>query len=153
RAAQAMHMAGRLRLFWQLVSAVDYLHRHGVIHRNLKPTNVLVDRGRVHVVDVGLGVSPVSVPKAERRGVAPELLMGRSPSVQSDLYALGCLGYGMLVGDVDVASCAAGHVDVWATGLDYKLAAILDELLDCRPHRRYASTAQVLEDLRRVDEY
>ena len=83
----------------ELLSAVACVHAHGVLHRDIKSGNVLLDAdGHAHLADFGLAhledathnTRPHAV-VGTLRFLAPELIEGRPPSRQSDLYALGVL--------------------------------------------------------------
>jgi tetratricopeptide (TPR) repeat protein len=88
----------KLELVAQLLRALTYLHRRGVLHRDLKPPNVLVSRGEVKVLDFGLALARHET--ANFAGtidyMAPELLSGARPSVASDLYSVGLILYQLL---------------------------------------------------------
>ena len=84
----------------ELLSAVASVHDHGVLHRDIKSANVLLDRdGRAHLTDLGLArledpgrvVDPDEPIVGTLRFLAPELLEGEPASRQSDLFALGVL--------------------------------------------------------------
>ncbi len=88
-----------LRLASELLAAVACVHDHGLLHRDIKPSNVLIDvGGRSRLADFGLAV-PEGVTDEQQlsevagtlRFLAPELIAGRPPTRQSDLYALGVL--------------------------------------------------------------
>jgi len=93
----------REMLVLQMLQAISYLHRRGVLHRDIKPDNVLVSvDGALKLADFGLasarkqvtdGISLGSIPY-----MAPELLDGQSATEQSDLYAVGLVAYEMLAG-------------------------------------------------------
>lgn len=89
-------LQGRLRLLIDTLSALDYLHRHGVVHRDLKPANVLVDdRGTVRVVDFGVATARNHFSDHDSGGtisfMAPELFAGSPADFAADLYAFGVM--------------------------------------------------------------
>lgn len=99
-AAQDIDVSTQVSLLAQVLRALVYLHRRGIVHRDLKPSNVLLSRGTVKVVDFGIATR--SNQEANVAGtpayMAPELWLGVTPSVSSDLYALGVMAYEMLTG-------------------------------------------------------
>lgn len=90
----------KLKLLVQALHAIHYLHRRGVLHRDIKPANILVTGGNVKLVDFGLATAKTQATDfAGTFGyIAPELILGSSPSESSDLYAIGVVGYEMTVG-------------------------------------------------------
>ncbi len=98
-----------VRLAREVASALDYAHRHGVIHRDIKPENILLHDGSALVADFGiaLAVSTAGSRMTETgmslgtpHYMSPEQAMGeREISARSDVYALGCITYEMLVGE------------------------------------------------------
>jgi serine/threonine-protein kinase len=93
-----------IELSRQLCLGLAAAHDQGVLHRDLKPHNVMIDgRGQVRITDFGLaGLSEEISPQDSRSGtpayMAPEQLAGKGVSVKSDLYALGLVLYEMFTG-------------------------------------------------------
>lgn len=106
-AAQRVDLAGRLRLFTELCEAVDYAHARLVLHLDIKPSNVLVDReGRVRLLDFGVAriVEAAAIDRTMTQALltpdyaAPEQFGGGMPTVATDVYALGTLLFELLAG-------------------------------------------------------
>jgi len=102
-----LSIAARLRLFVQVIAAVQYAHDHLVVHRDIKPDNVLVDEsGLVKLLDFGIAKSldrltPDTLTQQRffsLYATAPEQLLGGSVCVGTDVYALGGLLYELLSG-------------------------------------------------------
>jgi serine/threonine-protein kinase len=103
-------IADAVRLATEVAAALDYAHRHGVIHRDIKPENIMLHDGSALVADFGiaLAVSTAGGSRMTETGMSlgtphymsPEQAMGdREITARSDVYALGCMTYEMLVGD------------------------------------------------------
>ena len=92
----------------QLTSAVAEAHKRGIIHRDIKPQNVIVKSdGSLKILDFGIATAKGSAQLTHANNVmgsvhylAPELAKGEPASPQSDIYALGIVFYEMLTGDV-----------------------------------------------------
>ena len=91
----------------QVAGALDAAHERGLVHRDVKPSNVLLDeRGHVYLADFGLtrrlGEPGATVGAAQSLGtidyVAPEQIRGEEVDGRADLYSLGCLLYECLTG-------------------------------------------------------
>ena len=92
----------------QITSAIVEAHKRGIIHRDIKPQNILVKAdGTIKVVDFGIALAQNSLQLTQKDSVmgsvhylAPELARGEQASAQSDIYALGIVFFELLSGDV-----------------------------------------------------
>ena len=99
-----------VRIAQDVASALDYAHRHGVVHRDVKPANILLHDGSALVADFGIALAVTNAAEDRLTGtgvslgtpqyMSPEQAAGE-PMVdaRSDIYALGALTYEMLVGE------------------------------------------------------
>lgn len=110
RLRRSMPWEGWLERFFEIIQALleglDYLHQQGVIHRDLKPQNILITaQGEIKLIDLGLA-GQHHVSRVTDKGtlvgtphyIAPELLQEIELDVRSDLYSLGVLVFEMLSG-------------------------------------------------------
>jgi tetratricopeptide (TPR) repeat protein len=132
----------RLRLFRPICDAVAYAHRNLIVHRDLKPGNILVTSDGVpKLLDFGIArlleesrPEVTMVPMMTPKYASPEQLAGKPITTASDIYSLGVI-LRELVGDV------AGDVN-----------NVISMAMREEPERRYASAADLAEDVRRVME-
>ncbi|MCI0709696.1 MAG: tetratricopeptide repeat protein [Chloroflexi bacterium] len=158
-AAAERSIEERIQLIVQVLQALAYLHRNGVIHRDLKPGNIMVD-GRVRVLDFGISMQ-VSHAKSSMAGtvlyLAPELFTDQPASFASDLYAIGVILYELLTGRHPfretgesitnlVNAVQSERADLDAVSLT-DLSNILGKMLEKDPRDRYHDASAVIRDL------
>jgi eukaryotic-like serine/threonine-protein kinase len=97
-----------IRIAREVAAALDYAHRHEVVHRDVKPENILLHEGAAMVADFGIGRALSAERSITQTGLAigtptymsPEQATGeRTVDGRSDLYSLGCVLYEMLAGE------------------------------------------------------
>lgn len=113
--------ADAIRVASEVAGALDHAHRQGLVHRDLKPQNILFQDGHALVADIGLGAALASIDDAglARIGgtigtpayVSPEQLAAEPIDARSDIYSLACVLYEMLVGEPPFTGSAA-HVAI-----------------------------------------
>lgn len=104
----ALHYNEAIDIMKQLTSAIAAAHQNHIIHRDIKPQNVLIkDDGTVKITDFGIAVANDSVQLTLNNAVmgsahylAPETAQGKEPSYQVDIYSLGIVFYELLTGSV-----------------------------------------------------
>ncbi|MBX3464151.1 MAG: serine/threonine protein kinase [Planctomycetes bacterium] len=170
-AEHALDLRGRLRLLLQLCDAVGHGHRHGVVHRDLKPQNVLVDaEGRVKVIDFGIARSTHGGPgPATALGhlvgtlayMSPEQLVGGPVDHRSDIWALGVVAFELIAGRRPFAADGAPpwqvaerlrstpplRLTAAVPDAPPDLEAVLAKALRGEPGDRYESVAAFAADL------
>ncbi|MDQ3965389.1 MAG: protein kinase [Actinomycetota bacterium] len=153
----------------QIADALQAAHEKGVIHRDIKPQNVLVTRtGDVKVTDFGIAraasstVTATSAVLGTAGYMSPEQAMGKPVRPQSDLYSLGVVLYEMLTGELPYSAenpvaLSMKHVNEPPRSprkvnpeIPEALDALTVELLAKNPEDRYASAAELIDDLERV---
>lgn len=104
----ALHPIEAVRIMMQIVSAIAAAHQNRIIHRDIKPQNILIDReGNVKITDFGIAValSDTSLTQTNTllgsvHYLSPEQARGGMATIQTDIYALGIVLYELLTGKV-----------------------------------------------------
>jgi len=151
RQAGTLRDARALEIARRIAAALDAAHGAGVVHRDLKPGNVMIDRrGKVAVLDFGLALEHGSpeltgpgLVLGTPRYMAPEQRAGRTIDARADLYALGLILVEMLVGRRPEGSAATDL----PPELNPVLLPLLRRLLAEDPAKRHPTAAAVLAEL------
>ena len=171
---QPLDVAQFLRIAIPLATSLRQVHERGLIHKDIKPGNVLVDLARDRIWLIGFGIAsrlpsehqlpePAEVISGTLAYMAPEQTgrMNRSTDSRSDLYALGVTFYEMLVGALPFAvedplewvHCHIARKPVppneRVLTVPAQLSAIVMKLLSKTAEERYQTAAGVESDLRR----
>jgi tetratricopeptide (TPR) repeat protein len=146
--------------FIQVLQALGYLHRRGVLHRDLKPGNVMITAdGVVKVLDFGLALDTLRDQSNEISGtlhyMAPELFMEEPASIGSDLWALGVMICELQAdhhpfqteGSVSEQIMAIVSNPPDLSGIDDRLLSVVSRLLSKDMEQRYTSALDVIHDL------
>jgi serine/threonine-protein kinase len=106
-----------LRLTREVAGALDFAHRHGVIHRDIKPENILLSDGHALVADFGIAralgagaLTQTGMLIGTPTYMSPEQASGSNTDARTDVYALGCVLYEMLVGEPPFAGPTAAAI-------------------------------------------
>jgi len=159
-----------IELTRQIASALDYAHQRGVIHRDLKPTNVLLDeQGNAYLTDFGIakmiggstitGLTSPGAVMGTPTYMAPEQWRSEPVDARTDVYALGVIVYQMLLGQVPFSAetphgLMYQHLDadppsprMIKPGLPVGIEPVIRKALAKNPNDRYASAGELARDL------
>lgn len=172
RQLMPVEQAQALAIVRQIAEAMREAHDSGLVHGDLKPSNIMVEpSGAVRILDFGLASQTdsqvtMTLAQADPQGtiayMAPERMLGQALTPQTDIYALGVIGYELLTGvrpfpDLSGLALAAAHVqssaDSWPypAGLDPELVKLVQAMAATDTQRRLHSMQQVCERLAALD--
>lgn len=176
--ANGLGTAAKLRLLAVICRAIHHAHTKGVIHRDIKPGNIIVDTsGRPKVLDFGVARAIETDHAAATRQteagqlvgtlpyMSPEQVSGDLASIdtRSDVYALGVIGYQLLAGELPYRLSGASIIDSVRTitdgtptplsthdaSLRGDIATIIGKALEKDRSRRYQSAQEMADDIER----
>lgn len=166
RGRGSLPLAEALRIAAGVADGLEFAHRHGVVHRDVKPDNVhLEPDGRVVITDFGIArltFEPTLTADGQIFGtpsyMSPEQVTGKGIDSRSDLFSLGVMLYEMIAGrkpftgdsvitiTYNIMNMEPPPVAGAPSGVDL----IIRKAMSKEPGRRYGSAAEMAEDLRRV---
>ncbi|MGV3487808.1 MAG: Stk1 family PASTA domain-containing Ser/Thr kinase [Tuberibacillus sp.] len=151
----------------QIASAIEHAHQHGIVHRDIKPQNILIDNhDRVKVTDFGIAQAITSATITYTTSIigsahylSPEQAKGGKATIKSDIYAFGIVMYEMLTGQLPFpgdspVTVALKHLNESYPlpteinpGLPQSLENIIIRSLAKDPDERYDTISDVYDDL------
>jgi serine/threonine protein kinase len=164
----ALEPGRALSILGQIAAALDAAHERDVVHRDVKPGNVLLGRERAYLADFGLTRAVSAATALTQDGhivgtldyMAPEQFEGKAVNARADVYSFGCMLYHCLVGSPPYekdsqASLMFAHLQepppsLANRGLPMALDGVLAKAMAKRPEDRYASCSEVVEGARRA---
>src|SRR5256884_6744425 len=168
---KTMEMAEARRIFTQLASALSYAHENGIIHRDVKPVNVLLDRsGRPILSDFGIAKVLAGTKALTRQGagvgtpeyMSPEQCQGGAVDARADIYALGVMLFEALTGRLPFLGDnypALAHSHIYEMPphpgainptIDPAVAQVIQTALMKNPLQRYQRASDMAEALERA---
>src|SRR6266850_6230621 len=162
-------LADAIRYFQSIVEAIDYVHGRGIVHRDIKSTNVkITPSGQVKLLDFGIAKSGASPALTMAGGfigtlqyLSPEQIQGGFADARSDIWALGVLLYEMATSHLPFDANTLGDLCQKITAANYtppsvmnqsvprEIQTIISRCLKKNPADRYQSARDLLQDVNR----
>jgi TolB-like protein/Tfp pilus assembly protein PilF len=168
---RGLEPAEAIELALQIGEGLNKAHQMGIIHRDVKPANIVVDRdGRARLLDFGLAeirslerLTPTGSTLGTMGYMSPEQIEVKGTDHRSDLFSLGVVLYEMITGrppfkgETEAAVMHSVLQDTpeplsrYKSGVSEDVQRIVSKLLEKDPQLRYQSAADVISDLKRLD--
>lgn len=164
----------RFAIIKKIIEAVAYAHQNGVIHRDLKPGNLLIDaEGQPRIIDFGLAritgepglaVTQEASPIGTVKYMSPEQVAGENCDTRCDVFALGMIMTEVLTGQhplVDICERRAIEKAICEGQINLRdalrvlprdLRAVIRKCLEVKPEERYTNAGDLLADLVRFED-
>ncbi len=159
-----------VRIVREIASALDFAHQRQIIHRDLKPGNILLGPNGSVLTDFGFArlIGDNSMSLSLSGGVvgtpayiAPEIWEGKTVTAQVDIYALGCIVYEMVMGQILFAGDSAPAImlshfkppvwpETWPQVVPAGLQEVLQVALSREPGGRYGQAGEMVHELVRL---
>ena len=175
KAAKGLKLEEKIRVIKQVADALHSAHKEGLIHRDIKPTNIMVVKteegiSQPYILDFGLareqeaaGLTQSGIVVGTPHYMAPEQARGNTNSLdrRTDVYALGATMYELLSGRTPHPGKSSAEVLMKVLQEDplpirkidptipVDLETIVSKCMEKEPHQRYASAKELYEDLQR----
>ena len=162
--ASGLSPSAALRYFLDIAWALDYVHGAGVVHRDLKPQNILFRAdGALVLIDFNISLDSELLPLTRQgelvgtpRYLSPERARGEPVDHRHDLYSLGVIGYEMLTGQPlfdapDAVAMLQKHLSEPVPRLPIGLLRfqpVFDRLLAKDPAARYQSAVELIQEVK-----
>ena len=163
-------LAEALEILGQVADALDHAHANGVVHRDVKPANIMIERsGRVKVMDFGIAkveqggnLTSTGLIMGTPNYMSPEQAKGLKVDSRADVFSLGCVLYECLSGKkpfqdesvtailLNVVAEAAPRIAFEDLGLPSALDGVLRKAMSKEPGRRFASPGELMEGARQA---
>ena len=156
-----------IHIMEQIISAISHAHHHGIIHRDIKPQNILIDeQGTVKITDFGIATALSATSITQTNAVlgsvhylSPEQARGGMANKKSDIYSLGIVMFELLTGRLpfsgeSAVSIALKHLQSttpslrrWNPSIPQSVENIVLKATAKDPFHRYSSADEMMEDL------
>lgn len=168
---QTLPLLKRLKLVEELCDGLAYAHQHGIVHRDIKPPNLMIhrDTGRLKILDFGIAraardtaITQLGARVGTPSYMAPEQIQGGVVDHRTDIFAVGLVLYEMLAyrrafpGDEShhvvyrILNEAPAPLQQFDPNVEPELVSLVERAIDKQPARRYQSLVDLQRDLARL---